>query len=140
MTGETSRLVVLDTSVVSILFREETEQARQYEWALRGLRTCISFQTVEEQMFGARKANWGANRLNQLALHLDKFEIIQSSRELIEVCSCLRVEQERKGRPLKTADAWIAATAVLLGCRLAYEDKDFRDIDGLSRFVPQASF
>lgn len=66
MTNPPAQLVVLDTSVVSILLREETEQARQYEQALRGLRACVSFQTIEEQMFGALKGGWGARRLNQL--------------------------------------------------------------------------
>lgn len=140
MIGQTPQHVVLDTSVVSILFREQTERAYQYEQILRGLRTCISFQTVEEQMFGALKGQWGTRRLNQLVVYLDRFEVIHSSPELTEVCSRLRVKQELKGRALQTADAWIAATAVLLNCRLAYEDKDFRDIDGLNRFVPQTSF
>ena len=54
----------------------------------------------------------------------------------MEVCSRLRVEQERKGRALQTADAWIAATALLLNCSLAYEDKDFHKVSDLSRFVP----
>ena len=140
MIGSTPQLVVLDTTVVSILFREQTELARQYEQILSGLRACISFQTVEEQMFGALKGEWGIRRINQLVSHLNRFEVIQSSPELTEVCSRLRVKQELKGRALQTADAWIAATALLLNCTLAYEDKDFGDIEGLYRMVPQTSF
>ena len=32
---------------------------------------------------------------------------------------------------MSTADAWIAATAIRLGCPLATHDRDFSGIDGL---------
>ena len=43
----------------------------------------------------------------------------------------VRNERERAGRKLNTADAWIAATAIMLACPLASHDADFSDIPNL---------
>ena len=52
--------------------------------------------------------------------------------ELVEISARLRSERERSGRRLNTADAWIAATAIMLGCPLASHDGDFLDIPNLA--------
>ncbi|MCY4429005.1 MAG: PIN domain-containing protein [Rhodospirillales bacterium] len=123
--------VVLDTSAVSILFRGDGRSAHLAE-RIRGRRAVISFQTLEELRFGAYKAGWGERRLNGLNRLLAQFEVIWPNPELVEICARLRVRQETAGKRLATADAWIAATALLLGCPLVAGDSDFELVDGLT--------
>ena len=130
MTTPSTDLVVLDTSVVS-LFLGDVAQAGYYQDEIAGLRAVISFQTYEESLFGAFKRGWGARRMNQMRRHLDQYELIAVTPELIDICARLRSERESVGRALKTADAWIAASALLLECPLATTDGDFEGIPGL---------
>ena len=58
--------VVVDTSVVSILFRQDSERFDYYQNALAGYELLVSFQTLEEALFGAYNANWGQRRLSEL--------------------------------------------------------------------------
>ena len=45
--------------------------------------------------------------------------------ELVQTCARLRADCRRRGRELKPADAWGAATAILLRCPLLSHDRDF---------------
>jgi predicted nucleic acid-binding protein len=92
----------------------------------------ISFKTLEELWFGAYSRGWGRRRRNELARHLDRYEVIWSSPDLVRICARLRSERSAAGQRLEEADAWIAATAILLDCPLMSHDGDFSDIDGLA--------
>ena len=94
-------------------------------------RTVVSFQTVEEMWYGAYKAGWGARRKNELALHLEQYGVVWPDPETANISANLRVERERVGHRLNTADAWIAATALRLSCPLASDDGDFVGISRL---------
>ncbi len=124
-------LVVVDTSVVSIIYNQDG-RAPYYEGKLAGCRSLISFQTLEELWYGAYKSNWERRRQATLAEHLDQYEIVWASDELVRICARLRSERRSAGRELKLADAWIAATAILLQCPLATHDRDFVAIPNLS--------
>ena len=130
MTSPGADLVVLDTSVVS-LFLRNAGQAGYYIREIAGRRVVISFQTYEEALFGAVKGGWGARRVSQLRGQLDQYELLGVTPELIDICAHLRSERESAGRALKTADAWIAASALLLRCPLATTDSDFLGIPAL---------
>ena len=95
---------------------------------MAGQRTAVSFQTVEEMWYGAYRAGWGARRKNELSLHLEQYEVVWPDQETADISANLRVERERAGRWLNTADAWIAATAIRLSCPLASDDDDFDGI------------
>ena len=124
--------VVVDTSVVSILFRQDSEKYGYYQNALAGYELLMSFQTFEESLFGAYNANWGRHRLRELADHLASFRIIYPNRRLIDISAQLRSDTRKAGHELKSADAWIAATALTLDCPLATDDGDFETISGLT--------
>ena len=124
-------MIVLDTSVVSLLFKGDPRSSF-YLHHMTGQRTVVSFQTVEEVWYGARKARWGARRKNELSLHLEQYEVVWPDQETAEISANLRVERERAGRKLNTADAWIAATAIRLSCPVASDDGDFDGIPLLS--------
>ena len=123
-------MIVLDTNVVSYIFNRDG-RAEYYVERIRGHRAIISFQTLEEIWYGAFAGGWGERRRGELARHLDQYEIFWTSPELIEVCARLRGERRAAGREMNSADAWIAATAVLLKCPLASHDRDFSGIPGL---------
>ncbi len=129
--------VVLDTSVVSMLLRD-TAQSAFYRDEIAGHRAVISFQTLEESWFGAARANWGAQRRNALAQHLRQFEVVWPTAEMVDLSVTLRIARERAGRRIATSDAWVAATAIMLGCPLASHDRDFAGIAGLEliRYAP----
>lgn len=123
--------VVLDTSVVSFIFRGDS-RAGYYTGKIAGLRPCVSFQTLEELRFGACSNNWGARLKNDLARHLDQYAVVWPTEELVAICAQLRCDQQSAGRRLRNADAWIAATALMLRCPLASHDRDFSGIAGLA--------
>ena len=123
-------MIVLDTSVVSYIFNGDS-RADYYVERIRGLRTFISFQTLEEAWHGAYARGWGNRRKDELAAHLSQYLVIWATAELVDTCARLRSEREKAGRRLEVADAWIAATALLLECPLASHDRDFSAIPGL---------
>ncbi|MXY88220.1 MAG: type II toxin-antitoxin system VapC family toxin [Dehalococcoidia bacterium] len=123
-------MILLDTNVVSHIFNG-SDIAAPYLERLRGERVVISFQTLEELWHGAWWAGWGERRRNELARHLDHYEVVWAGPELVDVCARLRTERKSAGRELPVADAWIAATALLLNCPLASRDHVFSDIPGL---------
>ncbi len=124
-------LLLVDTNVVSYVFNGDLI-ADFYLDKMRGKRLMISFQTLEELWFGAANAGWGARRRSELAQHLEAYEIVWPNQELASISAELRAERKSAGRELKSADAWIAATALLLGCPIASHDGDFVDIPNLT--------
>lgn len=123
--------VVLDTSVVSLMFSGD-HLGEYYKTEIAGLRPLISFQTLEEVWFGAFNGDWGARRKNDLVRHLDQYVVVWPTEELVEICAQLRCDRQSAGRRLSSADAWIAATALMLRCPLASHDRDFSHISDLS--------
>ena len=102
-----------------------------YRDHISGLHLLISFQTSEELWYGAYKGRWRERRQGVLNHHLQQYEIIWPDSDLVEVCARLRHERRSVGRVMSHADAWIAATALLLDCPLASSDQDFRGIPEL---------
>lgn len=123
-------MIVLDTSVVSYIFNYDS-RAQYYEERIRGESCVISFQTLEEMRFGAFKGGWGKRRGDEMAVHLEQYQVIWPDPVLVEISAYVRSERERIGRQLATADAWIAATALSLDCSLAAHDGDFLGIPSL---------
>ena len=132
MTSPEEKNVVLDTSVVSILSRPNNPKHIYYKERLEGCNTLISFQTLQESWFGAYNANWGFRRRTELQEHLSQFEVVWPDRTLADISAEIRSRTRKIGRELSVADAWIAATAIMLGCPLASDDSDFDDISELT--------
>ena len=122
--------IVLDTSVVSLFIRGRAG-ANYYRARIADRQTALSFQTLEELWHGAYHANWGRRRQNTLIQLPQQHEIIWPNPTLVSICARLRAERKRAGRELGMADAWIAATALMLNCPLATADRDFAGIPDL---------
>jgi tRNA(fMet)-specific endonuclease VapC len=84
----------------------------------------VSFQTVAEMRFGARRRNWGEKRCRHLEAFLALFQVEHSSDALLHEWARVMTDGERAGLPINAADAWIAATAKLLGAPLLTHDRD----------------
>lgn len=123
-------VVVSDTNIVSYIFNQD-DKAHYYEERLRGSRQVISFQTLEEIRYGAYINKWGARRMHDLLSYLESYEVIWPNNDIVEMCAGLRAERRAAGRELQMADAWVAATALHIGCPLASHDSHFVAIPNL---------
>lgn len=123
-------MIVLDTNVVSYIFSAD-DRAGYYLERIHGHRTIISFQTFEEILYGAYNDDWGTRRMGRLVRHLDHYDVVWPGPALADACARLRSERKAAGRQMQIADAWVAATAIMLKCPLASHDRDFSAIPGL---------
>lgn len=108
---------VLDTDVFSFLFKGDT-RARSYEPHLLGAAPNLSFMTVAELDRWAIVYRWGAARKLRLKHFARPFPVVYPDRRLCQIWASVTSEAQKHGRPLDCADAWIAATAITLGCPL----------------------
>ena len=74
--------VVLDTDIVSFLFKNDT-RAQRYLHHLRDRQWLISFMTQAELEQWALLSNWQAQRVDWLRIFLTRFVIVPSSNDLI---------------------------------------------------------
>jgi predicted nucleic acid-binding protein len=123
-------MVVADSNIVSYIARR-SPIAEYYLPHLEHRQVVISFQTREEVLFGAYLAGWGERRVNTLKQQMGQYQVHWPDLELVDLCARLRAERRAAGWEIELADAWVAATALYLGCPLASHDGDFENIPGL---------
>jgi tRNA(fMet)-specific endonuclease VapC len=124
--------VVVDTDVVSFLFKRDT-RAEWYRPHLTGKLLVISFMTVAELDRWALERNWGEKRRSRMEEHLRNFVVYPFARALCLKWAEVSDRARRNGRPIQCADAWIAATAVLHGIPLVTNNgKDYTGVDVLT--------
>ena len=122
---------IVDTDVVSFLFKRDS-RAEAYEQHLTGRLLGISFMTLAELERWSLERNWGIVRMQQFAVFLRKFAVLPANRELCRKWAEIAAARSRCGHPIQTADAWIAATALLYNVPLITHNRsDFDRIDGL---------
>ena len=127
----TARLVV-DTDVASFVFKWHPEFASRYVSMLRDAELVVCFMTLAEMRQGALDANWSPRKRDALEAYLADFSVLHSDGLLCSLWAALRNESSRKGRQMSSADAWIAATALILSAPLVTNNpKDYRHIEGL---------
>ena len=127
----TARLVV-DTDVASFIFKWHPEFAPRYVAMIRGSELVLSFMTVAEMREGALEANWGPRKCEVLEAYLHDFSVLHSDDALCSTWAAIRGASIRKGRQMSSADAWIAATALVLSVPLVTNNpKDYRHLENL---------
>ena len=127
----TTRLVV-DTDVASFIFKWHPEFAPRYVNIVRGSELIVSFMTVAEMRQARWRANWGPRKCSVLEAYLADFSVLHSDTLLCSTWAAVRSESARKGRPISSADSWIAATALVLSAPLVTNNpKDYRHLDNL---------
>jgi predicted nucleic acid-binding protein len=87
---------------------------------------------MAEMRQGALDANWGPRKRAVLEAYLADFSVLHSDSLLCSTWAAVRNESTQKGRPISSADAWIAATALVLSAQLVTNNpKDYRHLDKL---------
>lgn len=115
---------VADTSVASLILRNSPELSA-YQPYIQGANIYLSFQTIAEIRYGALLKNWGRRRRQELEAFLGSYTILGYTDELADRWAKVMLEARQAGRRLEAGDAWIAATALLLGVPLLTQVKDF---------------
>jgi len=122
---------IVDTDVVSMLFKGDT-RALAYRSHLTGRLLGISFMTLAELERWSLERAWGERRKLDLARHLTRYAVLPVSRELCGRWAEVSFAAKRKGRPIQTADAWIAASALHYQVPLITNNRsDYSVVDGL---------
>lgn len=126
-----SNIVLVDTDVVSFLFKGDT-RAELYREHLRRKRPAVSFMTMAELNLWTLKRNWAEKRKAQLSHFLLSYAVFPYNQDLCQIWAQVTNQSQRKGMPIECGDAWIAATAILYNLPLAtYNVKDYAGVDGL---------
>ena len=123
--------LVIDTDVMSFYFKNDTRFA-DYAPALDGKQLVLSFMTLAELYLWQELRKWGANRRELMMREIrERYIVFPADRNLCQQWAIIKTEAQRMGRVLNTADAWVAATAVVLSIPLVtHNAKDFN-------FLPQ---
>ncbi len=123
---------IVDTDVVSMLFKGDT-RALAYRAHIAGRLLGISFMTLAELDRWPLERDWGHGRKLELAQYLTKYTVLPVSRELCAQWAEVAFAARRNGRPIQTADAWIAASALHYQVPLITNNRDdYSSIDGLA--------
>ena len=122
---------IVDTDVVSMLFKGDT-RALAFRPHFTSRLLGISFMTLAELERWPLERGWGQKRKLELAQHLTRYTVLPVSRELCAKWAEVSFAAKRKGRPIQTADAWIAASAVHYQVPLITNNRDdYSSVDGL---------
>src|SRR5438105_8525493 len=105
------KAAIVDTDVVSMLFKGDS-RAFAYRVHVTGRLLGISFMTLAELERWSLERDWGPKRKLELAEHVAHYAVLPVSRELCVKWAEVAVAAKRRGRPIQTADAWIAASAL----------------------------
>jgi predicted nucleic acid-binding protein len=129
---DTYSTVLVDTNVISFLFKKDS-RGNLYKPHLKSKLGAVAAQTYAELEVLPLQNNWSLKRHNELRNYLsEKFTFIEISKDISLKWAQIRVEMRRLGKPIDTADAWIAATALVFSVPLVTHNyKDFKNIAGL---------
>jgi tRNA(fMet)-specific endonuclease VapC len=126
------KAAIVDTDVVSMLFKGDT-RALAYRTHVTGRLLGISFMTLAELERWSLERGWGPKRKLELAEHVAKYAVLPVSRELCVKWAEVSFAAKRRGRPIQTADAWIAASALYYQVPLITNNRsDYSFIQGLT--------
>ncbi len=127
--------VLLDTDVFSYLMRAGDPRGEPYRPHVRGKTIGVSFITIGELYFGAKKKGWSDKTIASLEQHLKAAVIVPYDLEICKTYADLRASlktQSGTDRVLQN-DLWIAACAVRHKLTLVTNNRrHFEGIPGLS--------
>lgn len=124
--------VVVDTDVVSFLFKKDT-RARLYHRHLIGEPLFLSFMTLAELRQWALLHRWGQASRDRLERHLRAYQVYFADDDLGRLWAEVADGARRRGRPIDVADTWTAATALALEVPLVtHNAADYAGVDGLT--------
>ena len=128
----TSDIIVVDTNVVSYIFKHDT-RGTLYESHLKGRLAIIAAQTFAELEAWPLKNGWGIRRHEALRANLNTYTFAEADKAICLQWAKVQANAKRIGRPITEADAWIAATALAYAVPLVmHNPDDFMNVPGLT--------
>jgi tRNA(fMet)-specific endonuclease VapC len=121
--------LLLDTNVVSILFKPLNSLYPRSVELVSGHQLFISFMTKAELLLWPALNHWSAKRRQELQKHIEPFTTLFADDLTCDHWCRVIAESRHIGRPITAADAWIAATARQWSLPLV--SADFRDYEHL---------
>jgi tRNA(fMet)-specific endonuclease VapC len=122
---------VVDTDVISLVFKRDT-RAEKYLPFLTAPNLLVSFMTEAELERWILQARWGTERVSRFRAYMRRFVSVPTSRDLIVKWAEVMVAASASGRRMESADAWIAATALLYDAPLIPNNpRDYAGATGL---------
>lgn len=123
--------LVVDTDVLSFLYKRDT-RARLYEPHLNDPPFIISFMSLAELRRWTLERSWGESRRHALQDYLTRYVVFHSDDAMCDRWAYAMTSARLHGRPIGPADAWIAATALVLDIPLVtHNGAHYVGIDGL---------
>jgi predicted nucleic acid-binding protein len=126
-------LLLLDTNVVSTLFKPDHSLHQRCFEIVAGHQWFISFMTRGELLLWPRVNQWGASGREELKRHIDLCTTLFPEEDTCEVWAAIMAESRTAGRPITAADAWVAAAP--REWDLALVTRDYRDFEHLDRLT-----
>ena len=123
--------IVVDTDIVSYVFKKDTRSGL-YEPHLIQVPKFISFMTLAELRRWKFQSNWGRAKNEKFEELLSDFGVIYADEELCNLWAKITNDGLKKGRLISTADAWVAAVAMMFDIPLVtHNRKHFENVENL---------
>lgn len=131
--------IMVDTDVISF-FQKRDSRYLLYKQHLSGTEKFISFMTWAELQRWPLERNWGARRRDEFFNSIEEgYGIIYADDKLCQIWAQIMSSSRKKGRPIDSADAWVAAVAIMFDIPLVtHNKKHFENIDNL-RVISESS-
>ena len=127
------RVLLLDTNIVSILFKPDHSLYPKCLQIVSGNQLMISFMTRAELLLWPKLNRWGPKRAAALQKHVELCTTLFPDDETCVHWVDVISESQAAGHPITTADAWIAAIARQWSIPLITTDyRDFSHIANLT--------
>jgi tRNA(fMet)-specific endonuclease VapC len=121
----------LDTNI-AIYLAQRHRLAERYRPHIDGFLLALSFATVAELFFTARKSRDPAATVAYWRRVLPTYVVLYPDLTLCEIWADIVAGVRARGRVMQDNDAWIAATAIRYGVPLVtHNGRDFVGIEGL---------
>ena len=126
------RSALIDTNIVSSLFAYSNPNFDSCKRIIGTRLPIVSFMTRAEILLWPKANRWGDRREQELLNHLGRFTTLYPDDRTFDLWTVVKTFSKRRGRPIETADAWIAATALQFEIPLiTLNHRDFNFIDDL---------
>lgn len=129
-------MIVVDTDIVSYVFKDDTRFAKIRELIERQ-GGAISFMTLAETDRWALGKSWSMARMELFATYLSRYDVVWPNRRICQAWASIKEVGRVRGKTIDHSDAWIAATALILECPLLTNNtRHFEAIEGLEIWKP----
>lgn len=126
-------VLLLDTNVVSILFKPDHHLHEECFRIAVGQQWFISFMTRAELLLWPRINRWGESRRTALMNHMNLSTTLLPDEDTCAAWAEIMTESRLSGRVIAPADGWIAAAARQWELPLVTADyRDFEHLDNLT--------